>query len=67
MSILCSYLDQTGYFISFGTFTEYFMRSMMVLVPMIVVVYIPLKRFKLCSLVKDYYLSTISQTKDRMG
>ena len=67
MSILCSYLDQTGYFISFGTFTEYFIRSMMVLAPMIVVVYIPLKRFKLGSLVKDYYLSTISQTKNRMG
>ena len=67
MSILCSYLDQTGYFISFGTFTEYFIRSMMVLMPMIVVVYIPLKRFKLCSLVKDYYLSTISQTKNRMS
>ena len=63
MPIWFSYIDQTEYFVSFGIFTEYFLRLLMVMVPMILVVYIPLKRFKLGNLVKGSFLSMLSQTK----
>ena len=64
MPIWFSYIDQTEYFVSFGIFTEYFLRLLMVMVPMILVVYIPLKRFKLGNLVNGSYLSMLSQTKN---
>ena len=64
MSILFSYIDQTEYFVPFGIFTEYLLRLLMVVVPMILVVYIPLRRFKLGNLVKGSYLSMLSQTKN---